>query len=369
MIEVKKKDDEKGVKELWNNGTAINTADFRIYGNSNYWVSVIDSNLSEILMKNTFNSISKDIRKLSLYYPLEFWNLIEDVIVERDYKNSNLVNFIFKLEWDFEVWKQPYSILELAQVMEQVVSDYNSIGIEWVQEDDEVVSNGCHIRCTQFDHSLTISDVFNEYVPYIREIYDKAYVLLYTRSDNSVISIFDFPEEVRVPCEQYLVYFMQFLKEIGIEATTSIQNDAGKVLFSITPISSEIALEQIRDALDIYLQLPVSLTNVQYNPLVVEPNVQQLIANVQHLNSQLLLARAITQANEITIRNQQNMISQQRELIDSAILQRSYIGSKEEKNEKILGGAFTIKKYEGNGFAVDIPEIYRRIKNTLGFKK
>ncbi|KAF6614604.1 hypothetical protein H6F38_30170, partial [Paenibacillus sp. EKM208P] len=62
--------------------------------------------------------------------------------------------------------------------------------------------------------------------------------------------------------------------------------------------------------------------------------------------------------------NQQNIITQQQKMIDLTILQHSYIKS-EEENEKVLGGTLTIKEYEGNGFAINVPEIYRRIKELI----
>ncbi|AHM67204.1 hypothetical protein PPSQR21_035660 [Paenibacillus polymyxa SQR-21] len=362
MIEVKK-NDEKGTKELWNNEEIIDKSDFRIYGDDDYWVLLKNTDSSEMIMKNSFDLISKDIKRLEIYYPLEFWNMVEKIMIMRDYKKSNSMSFIFYIEFDFEEWKNQYSITEFAQVMEQVVSSYNSLGIEWEQE-DEVISNGCYIKCKKFDYSSTINEVFTQYVEHLKEIHDKASILLYSKSNNSVISVFDFPEEVRIPCEQYLVYFAQFLKEIGIETVTSIQNESGKILFSVTPTTPEIALEQIRNALSIYLKLPVTLKDAQYNPMVMEPNVQQLLANIQHLQGQLMLARAITQASEITIQNQQNIITQQQKMIDLTILQHSYIKS-EEENEKFLGGTLTIKEYEGNGFAINVPEIYRRIKELI----
>lgn len=362
MLEVKKHD-EKGTKELWNNEQVIDRSDFRIYGDDDYSVYTNNTDISEIIMRNSFDSISKDIRKLEIYYPLEFWNMVQKIKVIREDKKGDLINFIFYIEFDFEEWKNPYSIIEFAQVMEEVVSSYNSFGIEWEQE-DEVISNGCYIKCKNFDHSSTLKEVFTQYIKQIKEIHEKASILLYSNSDDSVISIFNFPEEVRIPCEQYLVYFAQFLKEVGIETVTSIQNESGKVLFSVTPTSPEIALEQIRNALSIYLRLPVTLTDAQYNPMIMEPNVQQLLANVQHLQGQIMLARAITQANDMTIKNQQNIITQQQKMIDLTILQHSYL-KPEEENEKVLGGTLTIKEYEGNGFAINIPEIYRKIKELL----
>jgi hypothetical protein len=45
-------------------------------------------------------------------------------------------------------------------------------------------------------------------------------VLLATARSNSLVAHFNFPESVRVPCEQFLLYFGQFLKDVGVKATT-----------------------------------------------------------------------------------------------------------------------------------------------------
>jgi transcriptional regulator with XRE-family HTH domain len=72
----------------------------------------------------------------------------------------------------------------------------------------------------------------------------------------SLITRFDFPEEVREACIQYLVYFTRFLKEAGIEATSEVLQKAGQTLFTVTPTDATVALSKIREALDIYLQIP-----------------------------------------------------------------------------------------------------------------
>jgi len=111
----------------------------------------------------------------------------------------------------------------------------------------------------------------------------------------------NFPPAVRTACEQYLLYFVQFLEDLGIKASAELKEDAQRVLFSVTPANGASALEQIRQALEIYLGLPAmpdfSSAEGQYQNLAV----QQLHANILHLQSQLTLARATLQAKDATI--------------------------------------------------------------------
>jgi hypothetical protein len=65
-----------------------------------------------------------------------------------------------------------------------------------------------------------------------------------------------FPPAIRTACEQYLLYFVQFLEDLGVSATAEIKEDAKRVLFSVTPTDGCAALQQIREALEVYLKLP-----------------------------------------------------------------------------------------------------------------
>ena len=49
------------------------------------------------------------------------------------------------------------------------------------------------------------------------------------------MTYFEFPDAVRVPCEQYLLYFAQFLRDLGVEASSELRHEVGMVLFSVTP--------------------------------------------------------------------------------------------------------------------------------------
>src|SRR5215469_11433116 len=68
-------------------------------------------------------------------------------------------------------------------------------------------------------------------------------------SPQSVSKLFTFPAPIKSACEQYLLYFGQFLSDLGIQTQTELAENAARVLFSVTPIDATQALSQIRDAL------------------------------------------------------------------------------------------------------------------------
>lgn len=182
---------------------------------------------------------------------------------------------------------------------------------------------------------------------------------------GSVVSYFRFPEQVRVPCEQYLLYFTQFLRDVGVKADAELRSEAGRVLFSVTPEDGEQALDAIRRALDVYLELPAA-RQMQIIEIADAIEVQRLAANIQHLRGQLMLASAALQLKEATIEQQQITIHHQAALLSGSVMQDGLIRTETGgEREEIFGGTVAITKLEGKGFEVNLPEIFRRVRQLF----
>lgn len=131
--------------------------------------------------------------------------------------------------------------------------------------------------------------------------------------ENS-IKEFDFPSDVRVVCEQYLHYFVDFLKDVGVKATANIGHDKlGRTLFQVQPENPKIALDSIREALEIYLELPMS-------PLVDEENISDskmlsLRAEINTLKTRLDLAQIKQLETEKRAYLQSELIDAQKEIV------------------------------------------------------
>jgi hypothetical protein len=73
---------------------------------------------------------------------------------------------------------------------------------------------------------------------------------------NSVVMHFDFPEDVKISCEAYLLAFTQYLINItGTEATASVRHEEGRVIFEVLPVNNGESIEAIYKALADYLRL------------------------------------------------------------------------------------------------------------------
>jgi hypothetical protein len=202
------------------------------------------------------------------------------------------------------------------------------------------------------------------------ELVDEAERRLASRvRQNSIVMYFDFPGPVRAPCGQYLLYFVEFLRDLGVEATAELKQEAGQVLFAVTPADATEALVNIRTALETYLQLAASpIRDTTEGETAIE--VQKLTANIYHLKGQLMLARAVLQTRDAMLEAKDASIQAQQVTIERLLAvdvfadsqRRGAHESLDGNKEELLDGIVVITKYEGRGFELDLPEVFRRFR-------
>jgi DNA-binding winged helix-turn-helix (wHTH) protein len=181
---------------------------------------------------------------------------------------------------------------------------------------------------------------------------------------NSIEISFDFPPEVKVPCEQYLLYFVQFLKDLGVEATADLRHEAGSVLFSVTPADKETALDNIRTALGTYLQLSTSPVT---DNSIVEIEGQRLAATVDNLRGQIRLSVAEMQLKDATIQAQQVTINR---LLSGDIMLESMkdvTPSMDKDKEAFFDGTVALTRHNYKGIELNYAQIFRKLRRL--FKK
>src|SRR5688500_5103489 len=90
-----------------------------------------------------------------------------------------------------------------------------------------------NLECTIRDFSNSIRDEVGHWVEVITPLLEHAREVLSEEVQrDTLVTLFRFPPAVRAACEQYLVYFGQFLEDLGIRATTDLRHrEAGDVLF------------------------------------------------------------------------------------------------------------------------------------------
>jgi hypothetical protein len=122
-----------------------------------------------------------------------------------------------------------------------------------------------------------VSDAYADHERILREVRKR---LRATWPTNEVIVEFNFPPDLRATCEQYLLSFVDFLHDLGVDATADLEHRAQEVLFSIRPVDRMDALERIRVALSVYLRFPFALLTGSPQGLSEELMVRNVTAAV-----------------------------------------------------------------------------------------
>ena len=342
-------------------GGLIGHFDLIIDGKRRLGVSVNES--SKTKLKTLFTVKSETIKSSRNLAYLSFNQFylanIEEIILANWRKlNGFFIDILLKrnqlkivLEPDLKNWKQNYSHTFYLEKLFSIVSND-----EWSKSDNfSVVIVDFRLTMTfprdsGVDNLISIDDEikdkFQKLLGWQREIIDS-----YEKTENSnLISVFfNLPDELKVFCEQYLLYFVQFLSDLGINATSNLKEEAGKVLFSITPTDDVEALEKIREALAVYLKLPES--PIVYDDSFAAMRLQQQIENLQHSqrmkereirssDRELRLAQTVIESQDKVILQKDTIIEQQNKVIEKITSKSIMMDSLENKAEfeKVFDG-------------------------------
>ncbi|MDF2011301.1 hypothetical protein [Priestia megaterium] len=322
---------------------------------------ILDEEVTSEIRKTPFNKfdIKHESKDVTIYFlsPLNIDGITQtvDLSAFADPEKS-FFELAIDFYFEFDQWSNLFSPEELVFKIEKVANRNHDIEMR-CRIDDE----GYEITFT-CDYEQNIDNYLHIANGITRDAVNQ---LIIENNKDPLTSIFDFPESIRVPCEQYLIYFAEFLNNLGIKATTEITHQASNVLFTVVPESKNIALEHIQEALAIYLQLPSQINDMGYINLPNDPQIQQLFANVQHFKSQIMLLNATIQMQSQTIDQQQTIINQQKSMLDTTILQTSLVAKNEEDKEELFGGMMALTKLEVKGVVFNFANIYRWIKSHL----
>lgn len=260
---------------------------------------------------------------------------------------SNKIEIQFDFQFDTEIWKNSYSIKEVSLELKKLFNSMEEIDFSF--EDEEVLSNGIHIRKTIKFWEHTIGEAEQNYLNFISDCYNKTHNKLVTKENNSCLFEFEFDENIKIACKQYLEYFIQFLKDLGVNAYSNINEKAGKILFEVVPNDKDKALYNIQQCLMTYLSL-VDNAEVEaydnYNNIAYT----QLKANVTHLKSQLMLAQATIEQKQVTI----NLLN----CINAKIKENSDIVEKDNEID-LLKGVITVGEVDCKAFKLNLGKLLK----------
>jgi hypothetical protein len=291
-----------------------------------------------------------------------------DILCE-EYYDTGILEFYFTARIQAEHWAKPWSIADFVSMLASVVEEHSIPGLRYIQAGDPIL-DGVTFEIKLHTPEGTVRQVLERWVPIIRDICDETNARLTANvRKGSLVALFNFAPEVKTACEQYLLYFVQFLEDLSIRATANLEEQARGVLFTVTPQSGPEALERIREALDLYLQIPGSPDFDAEVTRHRDVAVQQLAANVLHWRSQLMLTQAILETKNATIEALQAANLQYRQLLSTNPQNQGQLpgprADDAQKDEPILGDTVILTKTNWKwGIQLDLASIFRKLKRS-----
>lgn len=271
---------------------------------------------------------------------------------------ERVINIESTIEVSASEWTRPWSIRSWRKIGASLRTHDSGFTKGW----EKISSTGS--RASRLDEALLpphrqAQDLVRETFRLARQDFDS----------STLVQYFDFPEETRAACEQYLSYFSQFLRDLGIDSHIEIKEEAKKVLFSCRPSDGASALEAVRDALAVYLQLPAIADAERPTVGSNEIAVIQLESNIQHLKSQLGLAQVAIRLQEATIGAQAHTIGAQALTLQTLEAAGHQVPRKlpatDAESEPLIGSAISVNKVTKFGITADLPQIVRSLKRRF----
>lgn len=312
---------------------------YSTFGLSRYGVFSEEVDSNKIISKNSVNEFRQAyITSLSLKNWAEIGIFSVNVSLEFSLNEEESSFVVFELLADLLLWNRQYTFIDYLQEFEDLLN-FGEIGKIVSKEVGEIIKVEIE---TSLQNETVLEEIENNLEKVIEIHYktlDKLDSLYYS---NSILASFNFPEDLKVPCEQYLLYFAQFLQDLGINATSNLKEEAGKVLFSVTPTDDVEALDKIREALAVYLNLPSS--PIIYDDSFAAMRLKQQVDNLQHAqrmtemevrSSQyaLRLANQTIEHQDKIIQQKDTTIEQQNKIIERITDKAIMINSAENKEE------------------------------------
>jgi hypothetical protein len=353
---------------------AINSRIRARMGSGKMVVSGVDAPLANRLAQESFNELGKHFSEVSFAAPAGLSDMFPEVTIAHENGDGGKCELIvLSLRPALSRWTKPWSFVQyIGAFNSEVLSKDNArfSVIDFTRDGLRTPAfNAVVFR--EFDKEIPLNETFIDLIEFICSVHEATERQLTANlNKGSLVTFFDFPPMVKVACEQYLQYFIQFLDDLGIEADSEISSDAGKVLFSVTPRSGEEALDMIQKALSAYLDLPRSDVG-GYDVMGGDIALNQLRANISHLQGQLALAQGMIQLGQATVQAKNEMISAQ--AMQLSMFQRDQQVMRIEHStqvvrqevEPLFGSSVKVTTLKLKGLEVDLPGILRALKRRF----
>lgn len=307
-----------------------------------------------------------------------------------DVPNKDLDN-LFEIEaslvFDLKKWAQLWPFKDfLDEIIKTIEQEYPDIPVYFEDYDLHKGFENCIAIRTIFfrpKNDSTLKEHLEEWEVFIKECIAKANkVLVEKLNTGSFITYFNFPAEIKTACNQYLIYFTQFMSDMGIAINSEIVEEFNQTLFRVTPKDKTDALAKIKEALEIYLGSPASkdfeIISNNYSDIAIQhwkKKIHEFKGDIALANMQLEMSKMMIDTQNATIEAQRSTIQTQNfALQDKARLLSEQINLSHyqhppfnilEINEQPI---VTLKEYDGKWFSINLPKIFNLLKRRFAKK-
>lgn len=265
---------------------------------------------------------------------------------------------------DSKHWKDPMNpILLIERIIEAHNNETNEITLIHERNDENFLDLFFYFN---FAKETNISEAFKTVTEYLNKIQHEAYDSIHTQdTTHKIMARFSFKPEFQSSCSRYILYFIEFLRDMGIEANSDLKKKGLETLFTIEPTSKDISLKNIKDALCIYLSLPeldsTPPTNQNPDPLI-EFKIEKLSAEISSLKSSKRIQEALFKIQSEKIDDLSNKFLTLEANSPLNGLQSITVKGVTESKDVFLGGAIRLGKFQKLGIEFDWSAIRKLIQ-------
>ncbi len=262
------------------------------------------------------------------------------------------------LAYELKYWDKPFSAdTFFKEFISKIESGGNMVAL-YDEQDTEIELHIYDIK-PDLQPNMTVKELFTSIVAPILDQERNICIKLLEESSSTVFrKIFNFPDKYSAVCTQYIMWFGELLKRLGMQASLSTHSNEFGLLLSIEHNGNMELTEKIEQLFYGYLSLPYSEyiprelptdTNEKMDLLLLKNQVDQFKFNLLQTKNALEIASLKNDTLALELRQKE----------DELVLLRA---AKESRLE-ILGGALSLEEFKVCGVTVNPKKAYDLLKS------
>jgi hypothetical protein len=153
-----------------------------------------------------------------------FWKI---ELVFEPCKDNLPVGVVFWPSIQFKDWTGPFSLPVLSDEIRVRLEAAGMEPLSFFSKESITNVTNFGIAAPFKGNITTLRELMEFYRPMVANLLEVCVrSVLAEMKRDSLVTFFEFPHTVRTACQQYLLYFVQFLSDLGIDADAELKEDA-----------------------------------------------------------------------------------------------------------------------------------------------